>query len=262
MKYFLIVLSLLLVGVIYYQYQYYPNIDTQTDLAEQEMNAGEEINDVSSRLKSIRAYSEIIKRPLFSLNRKPPHIESKSVVATFNAQELDDLILFGVVVSKDTTYAIVGNGKNGETDQLKEGRLYRGWRVENISSESVKFAGKDAQYELFLSPNENTKKSGLKALDKTKNKKSGQKEFEYKSLFRSSQKKSPKKSPITIQLGKPQPQAVEKKTAPAREPISEADLEALYSEGGYEYHPEDELGDDPFLDGHDDYHDDEDHYEE
>ena len=152
MKYFLIVLCLLLMGVIYYQYQYYPQLSMEEHAVSETSILEGGSSESLSRLKSIRAYSEIIKRPLFSVDRRPPHIEAKSVVASFNAQELDDLILFGVVVSKDTTYAIIGTGKNGETEQIKKGRLYRGWRVEEISSDSVKFAGKDAEYELFLVP--------------------------------------------------------------------------------------------------------------
>ena len=242
MKYFLILICMLLLGVMYYQYQYYPQLDFEGNANHEELTPGDEPSDELSRLKPISAYADIIKRPLFSLDRKPPQIESKSVVATFNTQELDDLILFGVVVSKDTTYAIVGNSKDGETEQLKEGRLYRGWRVEKISSESVRFEGKDAQYELFLTPNENTKKSGFI------NKKPTPKVIEYKSLFRSSQKRSP----ISI-TPKKTPPATKKKTQ-VREPISEADLERLYEEGGFEYEPgdEEELGEDAYLDDYGD----------
>lgn len=260
MKYFLIVLCLLLMGVIYYQYQYYPQLNVEEDAVSETSVLGSESSETSSRLKPIRSYSEIIKRPLFSVDRRPPQIETKSVVASFNAQELDDLILFGVVVSKDTTYAIIGTGQNGETEQIKKGRLYRGWRVEEISSDSVKFAGKDAEYELFLSPNENTKKSGLKErrsvretistreTNSAREDKSEKQVIEYKSLFRSSRKKSP----ITLPNAKPKP--VVKKKTQVREPISEADLEALYEEGGYVYEPdaEEEEGFDPFLDDFED----------
>lgn len=241
MKYFLIVLCLLLMGVIYYQYQYYPQLSVEQYADSETSDLEGENSETSSRLKPIRSYSEIIKRPLFSIDRTPPEIETKSVVASFNAQELDDLILFGVVVSKNTTYAIIGNGKNGETEQIKKGRLYRGWRVEEITSDSVKFAGKDAEYELYLSPNENTKKSGLRK------RKSEKTDIEYKPLFRSSRKKSP----ITLPTDKPK-SVVQKKTQ-VREPISEADLDALYQEGGIlnDSDLEDE-GLDPFLDDFED----------
>ena len=259
MKYFLITLSLILIGVIYYQYQYYPHLDVEEEAVSETSIIETERSESSARLKPIRSYSDIVKRPLFSLDRRPPQIETKSVVASFNAQELDDLILFGVVVSKETTYAIIGNGKNGETEQIKKGRLYRGWRVEEISSDSVKFSGKDAEYELYLSPNENTKKSGLKErrsareTNSSAETKSEKRVIEYKSLFRSSRKKSP----ITLPTDKPKP--VAKKKIQAREPVSEADLEALYEEGGYVYEPdaEEDEGFDPFLDDYEDDHHDE-----
>ena len=244
MKYVLILICLILIGVMYYQFQYYPQLSINEATDSDTSISVNGTNEISSRLKPIRNYSAVIQRPLFSTDRRPPHVESKTVVASFNAQELDDLTLFGVVVSKDTTYAIIGNSQSGETEQIKKGRLYRGWRVEDIFSDSVKFVGKEAEYELFLSPNENTKKSGLRS--KTTEKPT----IEYKSLFKSSRTKSP----ISIGPSNTQSQTQAKKTPKAREPISEADLERLYQEGGYEYEldGEEELDVDAFLDDFDD----------
>ncbi len=235
MKYILLLLCVLLAGLIFYQAQYYPNIDLQVSDDVPAELPEELTGEDGTQLKSIRAYEEIITRPLFSLDRKPPQIASKEVAASINAAELEGLILFGVVVSNETTYAIIGDGKKGETEQIKKGRSYRGWKVSEITSESVKFDGNGAQYELFLTPNENTKKSGFKNNKKPEAKRVIQ---NYKSIYRSSQNKSPIKINLSRTPNKSAPPS--KVEQPVATEYNEAELEELYEQGGYQFEPDDE----------------------
>lgn len=230
MKYLLLILCVLLMGLIFYQVQYYQNIDAALNANSVSADIPDEYtDDGESRLKSIRAYSEIISRPLFSLDRKPPKIANREVATSINAEELEDLVLYGVVVSNETTYAIIRDDNSEKTEQFKKGRSYKGWKVSDITSESVKFEGDGAQYELFLTPNENTKKSGFK-----NNKKPTAKTIipGYKSIYRSSQKKSPIKVPSA---------SSSKKNKPVAPRYNKAELDELYEEGGYEFNADDEL---------------------
>ncbi len=238
MKYFLLILCVLLAGLIFYQVQYYPNIDAALNTNGVSSDISDEYtNDVELQLKSIRAYSEIINRPLFSIDRKPPKIASREVAASINAAELEDLVLYGVVVSNETTYAIVRDNQSEKTEQFKKGRTYKGWKVSDITSESVKFDGDGAQYELFLTPNESTKKSGFKD-----NKKPAVNTVipAYKSLYRSSQQKSVVKVPSVLSS---------KKNKPETPVYNKEELDKLYEEGGYEFDPDDEdleIGEDEY----------------
>ncbi len=249
MKYFLLLICALLLGLIFYQVKFYPGNDAiLTDNDGVFESAEGETGNFDSQLRSIKAYSEIIDRPLFSSNRKPPLIASQNFSNSVSAAELEDLVLFGVVVSQELTYALIKDNNSGETEQITKGRQYRGWKVSEITSESIKFEADNAQYELFLSPNESTKKNGVRSANSSSerivnsragsNKKPVERTVikSYKSIFRSSQKKS---SPIKL----PPDSSSQKKTRELPE-LSEAELEKLHEEGGYEYNPDDEDYDD------------------
>lgn len=245
MRYFLLITCVLLLGLIFYQIKFYPGNDLMlTDTNSTSEISSEDARDFDSQLNSIQAYSSIIERPLFSSNRKPPLIASQHSANSISAAELDDLVLFGVVVSQELTYALIKDNNSGETEQITKDRQYRGWTVSEITSESIKFEADNAQYELFLTPNESTKKNGVRSnrassqnVERSRaegNKKPAERTVikSYKSIFRSSQKKS---SPIKLPSD-----SSKAKSTPNLPELSDAELEKLHEEGGYEYNPDDD----------------------
>ena len=243
MKTILILISLGLMGLIYYQAKHYPQIDVMVKPQSEFVDTEITTNNLQSRTKPLRAYSEIIKRPLFSLDRKPPIVENEQVIETIDIGELENLVLFGVVISGETKYAILGNRKNDTTEQLKEGHRYKGWQVSSISADSIQFVGEDAQYELFLSPDESERRGGIKKAPSPPQ--TGQFSFpKRQSVFPSARKKPA--SPITVPSRAPNNQAANE---PAEDSIDDLDyemLEKLGEEGGFEFNP-DELFDEDDL---------------
>ena len=234
MKISLLLICLILGGLIYYQSMHYPqDLENVANVAPT-IGVEDSVQSASTRAKPLRAYAEIVKRPLFSPDRRPPAVQDAPVDDSIDIGELENLVLFGVVISGATKYAIVGNRKEKSTEQIKEGHRYKGWRVSAISSDSIKFIGKDAQYELFISPNDTTKKSGLRNTPrKTKSP-------EHQSMFRSVRKK--KESPIKI----PAVPSTAELPDDIVEEIPPELLEQLGEEGGYEFDLDEEFDDEEF----------------
>ncbi len=180
MKIILILVCLLLSALIYYQVKYYPHIEESVDSIVDPVQSSNSTQNAQDKLKALQAYAEIVQRPLFAIDRKPPAEQNEAVDESVDIGELENLVLLGVVISGDTKYAIVGNRQEKSTEQVKEGHRYKGWRVSAIVPNSIKFVGRDAEYELFISPNETNKKSGLRDTSK--------KPAAYQPIFRSMRK--------------------------------------------------------------------------
>ena len=227
MRIILIILCLLLGGIIYVQLMYYPQINVEVDAIKDPVQGVNLELNLLHVDKPLAAYKEIVSRPLFSIDRRPPAIQGTQVVESIDIGELENLVLFGVVISGNTKYAIVNNRKEDTTEQIKEGHRYKGWRVNAISSDSIQFVGEDAQYELFISPNDTTKKSGLRNTPKKTSLKP--------SIFRSVNQK--RKSPIRV----PEP------PPSAQEEIDQEllrELDELGEEGGFEYDLDEQFDED------------------
>lgn len=218
MKLLLTLICLLLGGLIYYQLKHYPQVDVNIDAAVNQRTADNEFAQILQPTnKPLSFYAEIVRRPLFAEDRKPPLEANTAAIESIDIGELESLVLFGVVISGATKYAIVNNSKDDTTEQIKEGHRYKGWRVSAISPDSIQFEGEDAQYELFISPNETTKKSGLRDSSRQPRRSS--------SSFRSANQKN--RSPISVPGVRPPTETYED--------FDDELLEELSEEGGYEF---------------------------
>ncbi|MFK7794666.1 MAG: hypothetical protein AB8B89_04895 [Gammaproteobacteria bacterium] len=229
MKYILLILCLILSAMIFYQFRYYSNNDFQVALGSKVSIDDLSIPAENKTLKSIRAYSEIIERPLFSKDRKPPAILSNDAADSIDIGELRDLTLYGVVISNDKRYAIIDNAGDG-AEHIEIGHVFKGWNVSAINADSVKFESSKGQYELFISPNESDKKSGIKKSyrNNSQSSKASSKPELRSAIFKSTRK--PAKSPIKI---------INKSTRnDAEEELSQEELDLLDKlgdEGSYTY---------------------------
>ena len=225
-------------AVIFYQFEYYSNYDFQII---SDLTAGvddQSIPAANNTLRPIKAYSEIVNRPLFSKDRKPSAVLSGEMIKSVDISELKGLILYGVVISGANRYAIV-NGEGASAEHIKVGHVYKGWKVSEINPDSVRFDSAKGQYELFISPNDTNKKSGIKKTNNVRDVKKSSDGKPYRSLFRSSQKQL--KSPIVI------PQ--EKRNVPNKQ-LSQEDLELiddLSEEGGFFFELDEDFEDEEYL---------------
>ena len=242
MKYILSIICLILSAVIFYQFEYYSNHDFQIS---SDLTAGmddQSIPAANNTLRSIKAYSEIVNRPLFSKDRKTPAVLSGKTIKFVDISELKGLTLYGVVISGANRYAIV-NGEGASAEHIKVGHVYKGWKVSEINPDSVRFDSSKGQYELFISPNDTNKKSGIKKTNNVRDVKKSSVKTYRQSLFRSSQK--PRKSPVVI------PES--NRNVPNRQP-SEEDLglvNEIGDEGGFFFEFDEDFEDEDDLEDED-----------
>ena len=239
MRLLLIILCVLLLGLIFYQIQYYSNaMEPQSSQIVQ--SSGDVIDYDVNEIKPLPAYEEIIQRPLFSINRKAPKITEKTIDSSINVEELERLVVFGIVMSGDISYAILGN-MDGEQEsrQVKEGFNYKGWQVSEIGSNSVKFIADDVEYELSIAPNDlnngsafrrtnnkepiNDKKNSNKSVTSSnQNINDATNSASQGLIYNRSKKKSPIKIPSSNQLGN-------------QKPLSDEQIKELQEQGGYSF---------------------------
>jgi hypothetical protein len=234
MKYILSLLCLILLATIFYQFKYYSNSYIQENIDSTVTVNDGSVSAVNKSLKSIAAYSEIIDRPLFSNDRKPPAISSSSNVTSINISELRGLTLYGVVISGNHRYAIVDSAGD-KAEHMKIGHVYKGWNVSEINADSVKFESSKGQYELFISPNNSNKKNGIKKSYKNNRNanKSSDKPAVRGAIFKSVRKPvaTPIKVPNNSSSNKP------------KQALSKEELDELGEEGSYHFDPDEDLED-------------------
>ena len=217
MKYTLIIISALLFAVIVYQVLNYPDIRYSNVSSSVNEEHGNDQGIVNNNYKSLSNYSEVIERPLFSIDRKPPDIIKKDVLQLVDISDLEDVVIHGVVISNELKYAIVKSPKDDSIQQIKEGYEYKGWKVISISSESVNFVSDKGEYELFILPSQENGINSKKSLSNNRK--------------RTNKATSARRSPIVIP-------AANKKTV-AKSSISEDEsYEELYDEDLYELSPD------------------------
>jgi hypothetical protein len=92
----------------------------------------------------MRAYSEVLARPLLSQTRRPPR------AATAQAPAPSDLTLVGVIASARERYALIRHGQPPKLDRVAPGQELNGWMVEEILIDRVILGRADAQSALKL----------------------------------------------------------------------------------------------------------------
>jgi hypothetical protein len=85
-----------------------------------------------------RSVSIILARPLFRADRRPSPADARSVQA---GQPIDLPRLTGITVSADSRHAIFQPAGNARAIVVGEGEMVDGWRVQEITADSVTVAG-------------------------------------------------------------------------------------------------------------------------
>ena len=247
MKYLLIIICILLSCLIYYQIKFYSDSDYELPSNMSNLTY-EEIDNDDEELSNIREYETIIKRPLFSLDRRPPKVKAQILESSSsNIDELEELVVYGVVKSGTVAYAIIGN-MDGQSEgrQVKAGVKYRGWIVNEITSDSVKFVGDGLEYELLIIPHDSTSgKQKIKRSEATSQNKNTVKAYKSKKRNENAQKQAPVLSSGGLIYNRAKKKTPIKATAPNQssntKPLSESEINELQERGGYSYEPDDEI---------------------
>jgi hypothetical protein len=102
-----------------------------------------------SPLSNLSAYAEIVRRPLFSRDRRPPSVAAPSIVARPPAA-IRELRLTGIVIGPDTRTAILSDGKRKKEVRLSKGEAYKGWTLQELADDGVVFTHGERTVELPL----------------------------------------------------------------------------------------------------------------
>ncbi len=145
-----LILAVLLVIIL--ELQYPPQFESATSPGDAKAYAAEITSQRNHAgdipLLSLGSYAEIIERPLFRPNRRPPDPEeakAEAQQAAAQAQQeqvhIEELFaLNGVVVTKNKTVALLQDIKNNKSVRVSEGERVEGWRVERVFPNRVLFS--------------------------------------------------------------------------------------------------------------------------
>lgn len=99
---------------------------------------------------------QTIKRPLFSLTRRPPPVikqkKRKIKPKPKNRPNPKDLSLIGVVTGNGKSIALLRQNSNGIISRVKEGDVVRNWRVQKVTPTTVTITQDSTTVPLTLFP--------------------------------------------------------------------------------------------------------------
>ena len=160
MKILLIVLSLLLGGTVYLQWQDWPPELSLPDAEATSDAVGNLLDDGAVRdlsLPSISNYQVVVERPLFISGRRPLEPEAISTAAPPVPKHSDLTIqLIGVVITAKGQQVLVKDKKTQETSYLQIGDRIDGWIIQQIDPErlTLQHSGRVEELPLRVYPEE------------------------------------------------------------------------------------------------------------
>lgn len=132
-----VVASVVAAAVLYVGLSIGPSVPAIEDIqpaAEAPLAIDEDAQSLAVRMPSAKEYVEIVRRPIFSPNRRPPQegdIQLQTVAFELN------LKLIGIIISSGEPIAIVSPGNSSSFVRLTEGDSYQGWVVDGIEPQRV-----------------------------------------------------------------------------------------------------------------------------
>jgi hypothetical protein len=150
---YLLLASALLAVVVALEWRYaaQPEIDTRSQ-AGQLPDDAVALTRLTYTAPSIKAFDEILERPLFSEGRQPPPEPEASVTAPVVQTPLIRLRLEGVAITPESRVVVVRDLSNNQLLQLGEGMSHQGWTVESVQGNGATFARGEQKLELTLDP--------------------------------------------------------------------------------------------------------------
>lgn len=99
-------------------------------------------------------YGEIVERPLFLTNRRPPEeTPLEAPPAAEPPKEEQQLTLLGVVLTPEATMALVQDDKTGKVSRLRVGERINLWQLQAVQADRVSLSSGETVLELPLERN-------------------------------------------------------------------------------------------------------------
>ena len=112
-----------------------PEIEDIQPAAQAPLAIDDDAQALAVKMPSAKEYVEIVRRPIFSPNRRPAQVSGDIQLQTV-AFELN-LKLIGIIISSGEPIAIVSPGNSTSFVRLTEGDSYQGWVVAGIEPQRV-----------------------------------------------------------------------------------------------------------------------------
>lgn len=101
----------------------------------------------SFAMAGIENYREVVERPLFLRNRRPPPEEQRG-----NVVQPSSLVLIGLIIVRDGRRALIQHGEPPRLQRVTVGETIDGWNVESILADRIVVRHGDSEEELKLKP--------------------------------------------------------------------------------------------------------------
>jgi hypothetical protein len=123
---------------------------------------GVPISHIEYTPPTLKAFDEILKRPLFSESREPPPPPEKVAVTPVPVVTHIRLELEGVAITPDARIAVLRDLTTKQVLHLAEGAHHNGWKLESVHTDKALFKFNQQTVELQLVQKENppVKKTG------------------------------------------------------------------------------------------------------
>lgn len=96
-------------------------------------------------MPSLKTFSEVTERPLFSPKRRPERPPTKAAARPWSVLKLE-----GIIVTHDVREALLRRGTSSNIVPLREGQALDGWTIRSIARDRILIEGDGAQHELRL----------------------------------------------------------------------------------------------------------------
>jgi len=167
---YLLLTCVLLAGILAVESTHTPQLDIDTLLTEQSTAPdGARISRPVYTPPPIRAFDEILKRPLFNENREPPPAPDKIVSTPVPVQTHIRLKLEGVAITPEARIAVLRDLTTKKMLHLAEGGNHKGWKLESVHADRALFKHNQQTVELELELEESApgKKKGSTRKEQT-----------------------------------------------------------------------------------------------
>lgn len=148
---YLLLACVLLAGVLAIENTHSPHLEVDALLKETPAPSDEvRIRRAEYTAPTIRAFDDILKRPLFNETREPPPAPDK--VAAIPAPVLTHirLELEGVAITPEARIAVLRDLTTKKMLRLAEGENHKGWKLENVHTDRALFKRNQQTVELEL----------------------------------------------------------------------------------------------------------------
>jgi hypothetical protein len=105
-------------------------------------------------------YRNIIERPLFLADRRPPEETSEETPVSETPVGDEDLLLLGVVLTPDANMALLQVDQRGQVARLRVGEKVNGWELQSIQPNQVNLNNGERELDLPLLRNNQTGAGG------------------------------------------------------------------------------------------------------